>query len=167
MGAEPTPDEVVIAEESPLSADARMLDQEMAAFTEQTYPEDAAIGNIALTVEEMARTGRFVVARIGGAPAGCGAVVKHDDVDGQRVMEARRMYVRAAFRGRRVAERVLSRLEAIAADEGAARVILLCGPRQPSALQLYARCGYRERAAFGAYRTHPLNIFLEKTLVVS
>jgi putative acetyltransferase len=36
------------------------------------------------------------------------------------------------------------------------------GVRQPEALGLYRKLGYRERGPFGAYKPDPLSVFMEK-----
>jgi putative acetyltransferase len=36
------------------------------------------------------------------------------------------------------------------------------GIRQPEALGLYRKLGYRERGPFGSYRPDPLSVFMEK-----
>jgi putative acetyltransferase len=72
------------------------------------------------------------------------------------------MFVRDGMRGRRIGEQVLHRLEASAIERGAGRVLLLTGPRQPDAIRLYERNGYRVRGPFGGHAEHPLNIFYEK-----
>jgi hypothetical protein len=59
---------------------------------------------------------------------------------------------------------VLRRLEAIARERGAQKLVLMCGPRQPEALRLYQTCGYSQCSAYGKNVDHPLSIFFEKTL---
>jgi putative acetyltransferase len=36
------------------------------------------------------------------------------------------------------------------------------GIKQPEALGLYRKLGYRERPPFGSYRADPLSVFMEK-----
>ena len=82
-----------------------------------------------------------------GAPLGCGALrALADDV-----AEVKRMYVVPAARGRGVARAVLAGLEQAARDRGWTTLRLETGPRQPEAIGLYTRAGYRPIAAFGTY----------------
>jgi putative acetyltransferase len=88
----------------------------------------------------------------------------HEPVDAMRVFEVKRMLVRPQFRGRGIAKNVLSKIESIARERGAQKLVLMCGPRQPEALRLYETCGYSQRSAYGKHVDHPLSIFFEKTL---
>ncbi len=155
--------DLAIAAEDPRAADSLALLGEMTEFSVRTYPEDAENG-ITLAQPVQLAQGVFVVARLDGRPVGIGAVLPHDPVDGASTMEVKRMYVREEARGRRVAENVLRWLEIMARGRGAEKLVLLCGPRQPSALRLYERCGYSRRGAFGNYQEHKLSIFFEKRL---
>lgn len=157
-------DELTIAEEDPRFGDSLVLIDEMSEFIEQTYPEDAELGILPTTPDEMARDGLFVLARLGGMAVGTGAVMNHPAIDGLRAMEVKRMYVREQARGRRIAEQILRWLEILARTRGAEKLVLMCGPRQPGALRLYERCGYSVRSAYGKNSEHPLCIYFEKRL---
>jgi putative acetyltransferase len=157
-------DELRIAQEDPREGDALILYDEMQAFTDRTYPEDASLGIFPSTPEEVAREGVFVVARLGGKAVGTGALMPLGVVEDRQAMEVKRMYVREEARGRRIAEQILRWLEIIARTRGAQQLMLLCGPRQPEALRLYERCGFVRRSAFGAYTENSLSIFFEKHL---
>jgi len=156
-------DQLTIATEDPRAEDSLALLDEMTECSILTYPEDAENGITLATPVDLER-GVFVIARLGGWPAGICAVLEHPPVDGEPAMELKRMYVRKEARGRRIAEHMLCWLEIQARIRGARKIALLCGPRQPSALRLYERCGYSVRGAFGKYQTHPLSIFFEKRL---
>jgi putative acetyltransferase len=153
-----------VAAEDPRGADGRALVAEMSAYIEIIYPEDAEYG-IYPTTPEMLAEGAFLIARLDGAAVGMGALMPHDKVDGLSVMEVKRMFVRPEARGRRVADVILRELEAIAANRGLDKLVLLCGPRQPDALRLYSRNFYSVRGPFGAYSENPLSIFMEKSLL--
>lgn len=155
---------VAFAEEDPRAADSLALSGEMAVFIEATYPEDAENGIIPTTTEELVAQGRLVVARVDSAPAGTGALMAHGPVDGLPVLEVKRMFVRPEFRGFGVARGVLAKLEQLARERGAEKLVLMCGPRQPEALRLYETCGYSRRSAYGKHVEHPLSIFFEKHL---
>ncbi|SMB83283.1 GNAT family N-acetyltransferase [Deinococcus hopiensis] len=86
----------------------------------------------------------FVIARVDGVPAGCGAI--RPLADGS--VEVKRMYTRAAYRRRGVAQAVLTELERLAEQFGYPRVKLQTGPLQPEAAALYERVGYRRIPIF-------------------
>ena len=65
------------------------------------------------------------------------------------------MYVVPAARGRGVATAVLTGLEDAARSRGWTTLRLETGPRQPEAIALYGRAGYRRTGAFGAYAGDP------------
>jgi GNAT superfamily N-acetyltransferase len=65
--------------------------------------------------------------------------------------EVKRMYVAPSARGRGVAKALLAALEDAARERGWTTLRLETGPRQPEAIGLYSRAGYRPIAAFGAY----------------
>jgi GNAT superfamily N-acetyltransferase len=78
---------------------------------------------------------------------GCGAL----RALGDGAAEVKRMYVVPAARGRGVARAVLAGLEAAARERGWSTLRLETGPRQPEAVGLYTRAGYRPIRAFGVY----------------
>jgi putative acetyltransferase len=107
---------------------------------------------------------RFFIARLDGAAAGCGGVALFADY-----AEVKRMYTKAALRGRGVAKAVLRRLEAEARSAGATVLRLETGTRQSEAIGLYEESGFRPRGAFGPYAEMPaasivLSHFYEKPL---
>lgn len=155
---------VTLAEEDPRSADGVALFHEMSVFVMQTYPEDEENGIVPTSTEELAEQGVLVIARVDGEAAGSGALMAHDRVDGLAALEVKRMLVRPAFRGLGLSRRVLERLEQIAHQRGAQKLVLMCGPRQPEALRLYESSGYARRSAYGKHHDHPLSIFFEKLL---
>ncbi|HEX2073060.1 MAG TPA: GNAT family N-acetyltransferase [Geodermatophilus sp.] len=86
-----------------------------------------------------------------GAAVGCGAL--RDLGDG--AAELKRMFVVPAARGRGISKAVLAALETAARERGWTTLRLETGPRQPEAVALYERAGYRAIEAFGAYRDDP------------
>ena len=93
-----------------------------------------------------------LVARDGdGTPVGCGAL----RALGGDVAEVKRMYVVPAARGRGVSKLLLAGLEDAARARGWTTLRLETGPRQPEAIALYERAGYRAIPAFGAYVEAP------------
>jgi GNAT superfamily N-acetyltransferase len=98
-------------------------------------------------------TGRFLVAWIDGAPAGCGGwrTLVEDDA----VAEIKRMYTAPGWRGRGVASAVLQTIEETARDAGKKRAVLETGDRQPEAIALYLKLGYERVPNFGFYKDYP------------
>lgn len=148
-----------LALEDPRDAAGAALISELVAFIDALYPEDADEPPSPWTVDDIARTGAFVVARVEGEPAGCAGLVPTAEPG---ALEIVRMYVRPGHRGRRIADRLLAELESQARARGAVTLMLRCGPRQPDALRVYDRNGYARRPAFAHHREHPTNIFYEK-----
>ncbi|MFF0275166.1 GNAT family N-acetyltransferase [Streptomyces sp. NPDC004330] len=89
-------------------------------------------------------TGRFLVARYEGEPAGCGGVLL---LDGDRA-ELTRVFLRHAFRGRGGAGALLDRLEDEARGLGARRMVLNTRLDLVEARALYTRHGYGEIPAY-------------------
>ena len=82
-----------------------------------------------------------------GTVLGCGALRGL----GEGTAELKRMYVVPEARGRGVSKALLAGLEDAARQRGWSTLRLETGPRQPEAIGLYERAGYRPIAAFGAY----------------
>lgn len=97
-------------------------------------------------------SGAFLVAYLGGAPAGCAGWRSHGD--GGETAELKRMYTAPSARGRGVARAVLAAVERSAREHGRKRLILECGDQQPEAIALYQACGYVQIDNFGFYRDH-------------
>ncbi len=97
--------------------------------------------------------GLFLVARIDGAPAGCGGW----RALGDGRAEIKRMFTTAEYRNRGVARAVLAELERTAAAAGIAELVLETGTVQPEAIALYESSGYRPIEGFGYYAGRPLS----------
>ncbi len=107
---------------------------------------------------------RFFLARLDGCAMGCGGVALFADF-----AEVKRMYVRAAARGKGVARALLARIELEARAAGFAILRLETGDRQEAAMRLYERAGFRRCPAFGDYAAMPPDaiahsVFFEKLL---
>ncbi|MEY9844678.1 GNAT family N-acetyltransferase [Streptacidiphilus sp. MAP5-3] len=104
---------------------------------------------------------------VDGAPVGTGAWRAQESgeiglADGDA--EIKRMYTRAAARGRGLARRMLRFLEEDARRAGRRRMILETGDQQPEALALYKSEGYEPILKFGFYREYDSAICLGKSL---
>ncbi|PRY00910.1 GNAT family N-acetyltransferase [Allonocardiopsis opalescens] len=103
---------------------------------------------------------RFLVAVDGGEAVGCGAVQRLDE----RTAELKRMYVRPDRRGEGISRLLLAALEDAARAAGHELLRLEAGTRQPEAVGLYTRSGYRPIPAYGMYAGNPLSLCFEKEL---
>ena len=104
--------------------------------------------------------GRFVVGYIGAEPIATGGIRRNGD----DAVEIKRMYVAPPWRGRGLSRQVLSRLEELAVELGARRIVLETGMRQPEAMQLYETSGYERIQGFGHYCGAELSVSYGKTL---
>ena len=128
--------------ESPASDDARWcLSHYFAELAERfeehfdpgrTLPADAA--------DLVPPSGAFLIARLGGEPAGCGGLKTHSAGVGEIV----RMWVDPAHRGLGIGARILDALEAQAAELRHRRVRLYTNRSLDEAKAMYASRGYEE-----------------------
>jgi putative acetyltransferase len=110
---------------------------------------------------------QFLVARVDGRAAGCGAFRRMPGeaaTEHVPFVEVKRMMVSPQARGGGVATRLLNALEAQAQAEGFTLALLETGGEQREAVRLYERCGYVRRPAFAGYPDNGLSWFYEKQL---
>ncbi|PHR14980.1 MAG: GNAT family N-acetyltransferase [Aequorivita sp.] len=93
-------------------------------------------------------------------PVGCGAL-KQFEPD---VMEVKRMYVPVEQRGKGIAVEVLKELEIWAMELGNSRCVLETGIKQPEAISLYKKSGYRFIDNYGQYAGVENSVCFEKLL---
>ncbi len=101
-----------------------------------------------------------VVAYANNAPVGCGAIKEYTPT----TMEVKRMYTAPPSRGQGVASQVLAELEAWAKELGYARCVLETGKKQPEAIALYHRAGYKIIPNYGQYAEIENSVCFEKAL---
>jgi GNAT superfamily N-acetyltransferase len=106
--------------------------------------------------------GLFLVAEVGGVPAGCGAWRAYPPGGA----EIKRVYVAPEFRRRGLAQVLMAELEVSAARAGHRSVVLNTGQRQPEAVALYRELGYAPVPGYGVYACSPEAVFLGKELPV-
>lgn len=128
---------VTAAAEDVRSAESEQLLKELTAELAALYETSDGSAGFKSSDVEVPRAA-FVVARIDGYPVGCGALRPLDDTTG----EIKRMYTRAEFRRKGVAQAILAELERLAIEFGYTNVKLQTGPKQPEAAALYERVGY-------------------------
>ena len=80
-----------------------------------------------------------VVAYENDKPIACGAIKEYSP----NTMEVKRMYTRPESRGKGMATKVLTALEIWATESGYEKCLLETGKRQPEAIALYKKNGYK------------------------
>lgn len=105
---------------------------------------------------------RFLLAEADGIPVGCCAVQPFPHPD--TAAELKRMYVAPEARGRDVAARLLAEAERLAAGLGHDAIRLETGVRQPEAIALYTRAGYRPIPNYPPYEALQLSVCYAKPL---
>jgi putative acetyltransferase len=143
--------------------DACMLITELEAELSAIYSAEQRHG---LSVERVFQQPNllFFIARLSGQAVGCGGIALADGYG-----EVKRMYVRAAVRGRGIAQAIIARLEQEARSAGMNLLVLETGDAQHSAIRLYEKAGFKRCGAFGEYATMPRDairrsVFFEKAI---
>ncbi len=101
-----------------------------------------------------------LVAYEGGRPVGCGAIREFSP----GVAEVKRMYTSEGHRGKGIATGVLSELEKWAADLSCKKCVLETGKRQPEAIGLYKKNGFRIIPNYGQYAGVENSVCFEKKI---
>ena len=104
---------------------------------------------------------RYVVLAYEDAqPVACGAIKEY----APRIMEVKRMYTSPESRGKGVATKVLSELEAWARELSYETCILETGKKQPEAIKLYQKNGYQIIPNYGQYANVENSLCFEKSI---
>src|SRR5262245_35739536 len=151
---------IEIAARRPHSDDALALIRALDDDLVRRYPEQPVHGLRDEDADDPRLT--FLVAYAGGQPIGCGAIRPLS----AGVAEVKRMFVRADWRGRGVAQRILAALEAAALEQGYHTLRLETGRGQPEAMGLYSSAGYAHIPPFADYIGNPVSVCYEKTLTL-
>lgn len=151
IGAGPAPG-VTIGEEPFDGPDGHRVRAEVTAELRRRYGSDDRREGDPGAAAWAGDVAGFLIARSAeGEPVGCAALRR---LEGD-VFELKRMYVRPAARGRRIADALLAAAERLAVERGARRIILQTGTEQPEAMTVYRRNGYEPIAPFGEYADSP------------
>jgi putative acetyltransferase len=102
-----------------------------------------------------------VVAYLNNQPVGCGAFKEYE----LGVAEIKRMYVKPEERGKGFAADILNNLEQWAKEEGFQRCILETAIKQPEAIRLYEKSGYKRIPNYGQYIGVEISLCMEKHLL--
>ena len=104
--------------------------------------------------------GHVVVAFLDGDACGCGAIKALTE----DAMEVKRMFVPFAMRKRGIASAILGELEKWAKELGYKSCILETGEKQPEAVILYKKQGYKTIPNYGQYMGVRTSICFKKLL---
>lgn len=138
----------------------RPLIEALDAYQLSLYPAES---NHLDSLDELGKSNvLFLCACDGDTVVGCAAAKVVEDAE--RYGEIKRMYVAPAYRGQGLSRRLLRELEGCLLDRDVQIARLETGIRQPEALALYERTGYRKRTPFGNYTDDPWSVFMEKNL---
>ncbi|MCB9112795.1 MAG: GNAT family N-acetyltransferase [Anaerolineales bacterium] len=102
-----------------------------------------------------------VIAYENGQPVGCGAIKEF----APGIMEVKRMYTLPEHRGKQIASQVLSELERWAAELSCTKCVLETGKKQPEAIRMYERNGYKRIPNYGQYVGVENSICFEKNII--
>jgi GNAT superfamily N-acetyltransferase len=128
---------IIATAEDVRSEDAIQLIQELSAELAALYETSDGSAGFKPADVEVPRAA-FVIARLDGHAVGCGALRPLDDNAG----EVKRMYTRADYRRKGVAQAILAELERLAIEFGYNTIKLQTGPKQLDAAALYELVGY-------------------------
>jgi putative acetyltransferase len=101
-----------------------------------------------------------VIAYENSQPVGCGAIKEYSP----NTMEVKRMYTFPESRGKGIASQVLTELETWAAELSYEKCILETGKKQPEAIGLYKKNGYKLIPNYGQYAGIENSVCFEKNI---
>jgi putative acetyltransferase len=93
-------------------------------------------------------------------PVSCGAIKEYEP----RIMEVKRMYTLIEYRGKGIATVLLTELEKWAKELGYEKCILETGKKQPEAIRLYEKNGYKLIPNYGQYAGVENSVCFEKEM---
>ena len=102
-----------------------------------------------------------IVACLNGAPVGCGAFKPYSDTQ----VEVKRMYVLPPYRGKGIAQAVLTELENWARELNYTECVLETGKAQPEAISLYTKAGYAIIPNYGQYAGVDNSVCFAKAII--
>ena len=101
-----------------------------------------------------------IVAYENDKPISCGAIREYSP----SIMEVKRMYTIPESRGKAIATKVLNELEKWASELAYQKCILETGKRQPDAIWLYQKNGYKAIPNYGKYVEMENSVCFEKVI---
>ena len=134
----------------------KLLDNELAAVD----GEDHAFYSQFNKIDKIRHV---VVAYDDEIPVGCGAI----KVFGMETMEIKRMYVSPESRNKGIASGILKELEKWSMELLYDKCILETGKRQPDAIRLYTKSGYKPIPNYGQYLGVENSVCFGKVLIAN
>ena len=101
-----------------------------------------------------------IVAYENGKPIACGAIREYSPT----ITEVKRMYTLPVWRGKGIATKILADLEKWASELSYQKCILETGKRQPDAIKLYNKNGYKIIPSYGKYLQMENSVCFEKEI---
>jgi putative acetyltransferase len=142
---------------SPTSAEVKILTEELHTDLELIYGK----GIIEEFIDDNEQMLIFYVAYDESENAvACGALKHFDD----NTAEIKRMYVKPEYRGRGLSKIILSELEDKAKELNYNRLVLETGLKQPEAMSLYNKFGYKPFKCYGKHSDDPDSRCFEKLI---
>lgn len=132
----------------------KLLDAELAA-------RDGADNSYYAQFNKIDSLKNCIVAYEDDKPVGCGAFKSYEE---SVSVEIKRMYVVESQRGKGIAKKVLAELEQWASELAYSKCVLETGKRQPEAIALYTKQGYKVTENFGQYKGIENSVCFEKIL---
>ncbi|MBR9869059.1 MAG: GNAT family N-acetyltransferase [Oceanospirillales bacterium] len=144
----------------PTSKSVREIIDDIDGLMNALYPQES---NQLLSIEALQEKDVHFIGVIKNQDIlGCGALVykNNDGVYG----ELKRIYVKPEYRGQGISNVIMQELISYAAINQLHIIRLEAGIRQPEALSLYKKLGFKERKEYGSYQYDPLSIYMELSL---
>ena len=101
-----------------------------------------------------------IVAYENDKPISCGAIREYSPT----IMEVKRMYTKPGSRSKGIATKILNELEKWASELSYQKCILETGKRQPDAIWLYQKNGYKAILNYGKYVEMENSVCFEKKI---
>jgi putative acetyltransferase len=149
---------VTVAIETPNQPEVLGLIAASDVYMNALYPPE---GNFAVDIDALCNPDiAFVVARLHGKAAGCGAIKWYGD----GTAELKRIFVADDARGNGIGRRIMDQLQGLADERRVGRLYLETGPLNVEAVQLYRALGFEECGPFADYPENPYSLFMTKRL---
>ncbi len=140
------------------NADFRFLVKQLDAYLAIIDGDDHSFYNQFNKIDELKNA---IVAYMDDKPVACGAIKEYSGT----AMEVKRMFTLPEARGKGLALQVLSELENWAKQSGYQTCVLETGIRQPEAIALYKKTGYKRIANYGQYIGVETSVCFEKEVI--
>lgn len=101
-----------------------------------------------------------IVAYDNDIPVGCASFKKYDD----ECAEVKRVFIRQAYRGKGISNKLMELLESAARKQGYRYLILESGEPLVAAMALYRKIGYKVIPNYGQYKNMTDSICMKKEL---